>query len=269
MDITIRELFDLGGRVALVTGAAKGIGEGIADNLARAGASVAVADIDVEAARATAKDLSASGCQATAIEADLSDEDSIEAMIAATVGAYGRLDIVVNNAAVYPMSPVAELTTDLWDRVLSVNLRGAFLVTRSALPHLRAAAPGARIVNISSINTAKSYVGMPHYDASKGGLEAFTRSCALEFAAAGITANVVAPGAVKTPGSLAVRSQLARERGEKTTDAVDAEFASRIPAGDWASPDEIGRAVLLLTSRAADYITGQTLYVDGGLSLTI
>jgi len=269
MDITIRKLFDLSERVALVTGGAKGIGEGIADNLARAGAAVAVADLDVETARATAKDLGISGCHALAIEADLADEASVAAMVRATVGAYGRLDILVNNAAIYPMSPVAEMSTDLWDRVLGVNLRGVFLATRAALPHLQSAAPGARIVNISSINTAKSYIGMPHYDASKGGVEAFTRSCALEFAADGVTANVIAPGAVQTPGSLAVRGRLARERGEDTTEAVDAEFASRIPAGHWASPDEIGRSVLLLTSRAADYITGQTLYVDGGLKLTI
>jgi len=269
LDVTIRELFDLSERVALVTGAAKGIGEGIADNLARAGAAVAVADVDIQTARATAKDLCASGARATAVEADLGDEASIAAMVEATIGAYGRLDILVNNAAIYPMSSIAELTTELWDRVLGVNLRGVFLATRTALPHLKAAAPGARIINISSINTAKSYVGMPHYDASKGGLEAFTRSCALEFAAEGITANVIAPGAVKTPGSLTVRGRLAQERGDASTDAVDAEFASRIPAGDWASPDEIGRSVLLLASRAADYITGQTIYVDGGLKLTI
>ncbi len=269
MQREIQGLFDLEGRVALVTGAAKGIGQGIADNLARAGASVAVADLDSATAEATAKGLRQVGCRAVAIEADVSDAASVEAMVAATLEAFGRLDILVNNAAIYPMSPMDEITLELWDQVLSVNLRGAFLTTRAALPHLKRAAPGARIINISSINTAKSYVGMPHYDASKGGLEALTRSNAIEYAPAGITANVIAPGAVKTPGSLTVRGTLAKERGDENTDQVDADFASRIPAGDWAQPDDIGQATLLLASRAADYITGQTIYVDGGLKLTI
>ncbi len=269
MQREIQGLFDLEGRVALVTGGAKGIGQGIADNLARAGAAVGVADVDVESAEATAKTLREAGCRALAIEADVADEAGSAGMVATVVQAFGRLDILVNNAAIYPMSPMDEIPLELWDRVLGVNLRGVFLATKAALPHLKEAAPGARIVNISSINTAKSYVGMPHYDASKGGLEALTRSNAIEYAPAGITANVIAPGAVKTPGSLAVRGTFAKERGDPDTDAVDADFASRIPAGDWAQPDDIGRSVLLLASRAADYITGQTIYVDGGLKLTV
>lgn len=269
MEATIEKLFDLDGRVALVTGAAKGIGQGIADNLARAGAACAIVDNDAEGAEAEAKRLLAAGQRAIGIATDVSKENEVEAMMTRCIDEFGRLDILVNNAAVYPMSPLAEISIELWDQVLAVNLRGVFLCMRAALPHLKRSAPGSRIINISSINTAKTYVGMPHYDASKGGLEALTRSCAVEVAPDGITANVIAPGAVKTPGSLAVRGGFAKERGEDTTDAVDAEFAARIPAGDWASPDEIGRSTLLLASRAADYITGQTLYVDGGLKLTM
>ena len=126
-----------------------------------------------------------------------------------------------------------------------------------------------RLINISSINTWKSYVGQGHYDASKGGLEAFTRSCALELAPFGVTANVIAPGAVKTPGSMTVRGTLARERGDDSTELVDREFASKIPLGAWASSDDIGQAVVLLATPAAHYITGQTIYVDGGLKLTM
>jgi NAD(P)-dependent dehydrogenase (short-subunit alcohol dehydrogenase family) len=181
----------------------------------------------------------------------------------------GGIHILVNNAAIYPMSPISEMSLELWDRVLGVNVRGVFLTTKAAGPDLIRAGSAGRIINISSINTWKSYVGMAHYDASKGGLEAFTRSCALEYAQHGVTANVIAPGAVKTPGSLAVRGNLAKERGEPNTDQVDAEFASRIPLGDWASPDVIGQATLLLATPAAHYITGQTIYVDGGLKLTI
>lgn len=264
-----RQLLDLSGRVALVTGAAKGIGEGIAEHLAGAGASVILADIDEETAIEAARQLQARGLQAVACACDMANPESIEACVAFGAAQFGALDILVNNAAIYPMSPIAEMPLALWERVLNTNLRGAFIAARAAAPWLSKAGRAGRLINISSINTAKSYVGMAHYDASKGGLEAFTRSFALEFAANGVTANVIAPGAVKTPGSLAVRSNLARMRGEETTAQVDAEFASRIPLGYWAGPSEIGQAVLLLASPAASYITGQTIYVDGGLKLTI
>jgi len=267
MDARAQALFDLAGRVAIVTGGAQGIGRGIAENLALAGATVVVADIAENTVCAAA--IEASGGHALAVTCDMADEASIDALVTTAVAAYGRLDVVVNNAAIYPMSPIAEMPTELWDRVLGVNLRGVFLLTRAAFPYLVSAGSSGRLINISSIDTWKSYVGMGHYDASKGGIEAFTRSCALELAPHGATANVIAPGAVKTPGSLAVRSNLARQRGEPTTTAVDAEFATRIPLGDWASPEQIGRATILLATPAAGYITGQTIYVDGGLKLTM
>lgn len=262
-------LFDLTGRVALVTGAAKGIGEGIAAQLAGAGAKVVLADVDFEQASAAAAALRNMGLNASAVACDMADADAVEATIAGIGSGLGGLDILVNNAGIYPMSPIAGMPLELWDRVLNVNLRGAFVAARAAAPLLCKAGKHGRLINISSINTAKSYVGMAHYDASKGGLEAFTRSFALEFASHGVTANVIAPGAVKTPGSFSVRNNLAQARGEATTDAVDAEFASRIPLGRWAVPAEIGHAVLLLATPAASYITGQTIYVDGGLKLTI
>lgn len=262
-------LFDLTGRVAIVTGGAQGIGRGIAEHLALAGAAVVVADIDEGENAACAAAITQASGRALAIACDMAEESAIATLVERTVATFERLDIVVNNAAIYPMSPIAEMPTALWDKVLGINLRGVFLLTRHAVPHLKRAGKHGRLINISSIDTWKSYVGMGHYDASKGGIEAFTRSCALEFAAAGITANVIAPGAVKTPGSFAVRSNLARMRGEVTTEAVDAEFATRIPLGAWATPNDIGQAVLLLATPAAGYITGQTIYVDGGLKLTL
>jgi NAD(P)-dependent dehydrogenase (short-subunit alcohol dehydrogenase family) len=269
MDARAQALFDLAGRVAIVTGGAKGIGRGIAENLALVGATVVIADVDAAENEGCAAAIRAAFGTCQALTCDMADESAIAALVAGTIAEYGRLDIVVNNAAIYPMSPIAEMSTALWDRVLGINLRGVFLLTRAALPHLVAAGGHGRLINVSSIDTAKSYVGMAHYDASKGGLEAFTRSCALELAPHGATANVIAPGAVKTPGSFAVRSNLARQRGEDSTAAVDAEFAARIPLGDWASPDQIGRAAVLLATPAAGYITGQTVYVDGGLMLTM
>lgn len=269
MESTAQALFDLDGRVAVVTGGAQGIGRGIAENLALVGATVVVADIDSSANDACAAAINAAGGQARAHTCDMADENTITALVESTVAAYGQIDIVVNNAAIYPMSPIADMTTELWDRVLGINLRGVFLLTRASMPYLVKAGSAGRLINISSIDTWKSYVGMGHYDASKGGIEAFTRSCALELAPHGVTANVIAPGAVKTPGSFSVRNNLARQRGEDNTDAVDAEFATRIPLGDWASPDQIGRATMLLATPAAAYITGQTIYVDGGLKLTL
>lgn len=269
MDARATALFDLTGRVAIVTGGAQGIGRGIAENLAVAGSAVVVADVEEGENAACAGAISAAGGRATAITCDMADEKAIEALVASTIKTYGRLDIVVNNAAIYPMSPIADMPTPLWDKVLGINLRGVFLLTRAAMPHVIKAGKHGRFINISSIDTWKSYIGMGHYDASKGGIEAFTRSCALELAAHGVTANVIAPGAVKTPGSLTVRGNLARMRGDATTAEVDAEFATRIPLGDWATPDQIGQATLLLATPAAGYITGQTIYVDGGLKLTL
>ncbi len=264
-----QQLFDLSGRVAIVTGAAKGIGMGIAQNLASVGCSVAIADLDSIEAENVASEIRSKGDQAIAVSTDVSDETSVENLCSQTMSSFGHIDILVNNAAVYPMSPISEMTMDLWDHVLNVNLRGAFLMIRQLAPEIIKAGSKGRIINISSINTGKSYVGMPHYDSSKGGLEALTRSCALEYAEHGVTANVIAPGAVKTPGSMTVRGNLAKERGDLTTAEVDAEFASRIPLGDWATPDMIGQATTLLATPAASYITGQTIYVDGGLKLTI
>ncbi len=269
MDESTRKLLDLTGRVALVTGAAKGIGEGIAASLAGAGATVVLADVDDATAMAAAARLCSRGLKATARRCDMADAADVEAAVAFTASTLGGLDILVNNAGIYPMSPISEMSLELWDRVINVNLRGAFAAARAAAPWLSKAGKHGRLINVSSINTAKSYVGMAHYDASKGGLEAFTRSFALEFATHGVTANVIAPGAVKTPGSFSVRNNLAQQRGERTTEQVDAEFASRIPLGHWASPEEIGQAVLLLATPAAGYITGQTIYVDGGLKLTL
>ncbi len=269
MDARALALFDLSGRVAIVTGGAKGIGRGIAENLAVAGAAVVVADVDAEANQTCAAAIVAAGGRSLAVTCDMADEAAIAELVRQTIEHFGHLDIVVNNAAVYPMSPIAEMSTALWDQVIGINLRGVFLLTRAAFPHLIRAGAHGRLINISSIDTWKSYVGMGHYDASKGGLEAFTRSCALELAPHGVTANAIAPGAVKTPGSLTVRSNLSRARGESTTDAVDAEFATRIPLGTWATPDQIGQATLLLALPAAGYITGQTIYVDGGLKLTM
>jgi len=199
----------------------------------------------------------------------VADEESVKSMVRFVRDRLGRIDILVNNAGIFPMTRLRELSAETWDRTLGVNLRGAYLCTRFAAEHMINGHAGGRIINISSINTYKTYVGMAHYDASKGGLNAFTRACALEYAPFGITVNTIAPGGVRTPGSLAVRQQFSQQMGVGSVEAADAEFAKRIPLGRWAEPEDIGRAVWFLASRAADYLTGQLIYVDGGFMLVM
>ena len=182
MDTSITALFNLDGQVALITGGAKGIGQGVAEILAAAGAKVALADTDAETAAATAKALKDQGRTALAVGADTSDETSVKNMMTTVMDEFQRVDILVNNAAIYPMARLAAMETALWDKVLGVNLRGPFLCTRFAAEQMIAGGRGGRIINISSINTARTYLGMAHYDASKGGLNAFTRASALEYA---------------------------------------------------------------------------------------
>jgi NAD(P)-dependent dehydrogenase (short-subunit alcohol dehydrogenase family) len=263
MDPSVAGLFDLNSKVGLVTGGARGIGRGIAEALAAAGAAVAIADMDLEGANSVAQALQTRGHQAFALEVDVADEQSVKAMLERVHAHFGRLDILVNNAGIFPMKRLRELDSATWDRTIGVNLRGAYLCTRHAAEQIIAGQAGGRIINISTINTARTYLGMAHYDSSKYGLNALTKASALEYAPFAITVNAIAPGAVKTPGSLKVRSEL----GGGSVEAADAEFAKRIPLGRWAEPEDIGRAVLCLTGRAADYITGQVLYVDGGLML--
>lgn len=267
MESALLELLDLQGRVAIVTGGAQGIGRGIVETLSAAGAQVVIADRNQAEAAAVAAARQQQGRSAIACEVDVADERSVQAMVQRVVEQLKRIDILVNNAGVFPMRTLRELDAATWDRTLGVNLRGAYLCTRCAAEHMIAGRIGGRIINISTINTARTYVGMAHYDASKGGLNALTKAAALEYAPFGITVNAIAPGGVRTPGSLPVRQHFGRQMGVEAIEIVDAEFAKRIPLGRWAEPEDIGRAVWFLASRAADYITGQVLYVDGGMTL--
>ena len=262
-DAYLREMFGLDGRVALICGGGRGIGLGIAEALASAGAHVVLADIG-DASKAVA-DIVASGGSASAQHMDVSDEQNVIATVSNLKNEHGRLDILVNAAGIFPNKPLRELDAALWDKVLAVNLKGPYLTTRHAAEVMIAGERGGRIINISSINTARTYIGMAHYDASKAGIEALTRSAALEFAPFGITANAIAPGAVITPGSMGNTETLA-QLGGSMEEVVEA-FAKKIPQGRWAQPADLGRAVLAIVSPAAGYMTGQTIYVDGGLML--
>ena len=269
MESALVELLDLRGKVAVVTGGARGIGRGIVETLSAAGADVVIADCNQAEAAAVAAARQRQRSRALACEVDVADESSVRALVQRVVDQCKRIDILVNNAGVFPMRTLRELNAGTWDRTLGVNLRGAYLCTQLAAEQMIAGCVGGRIINISTINTARTYVGMAHYDASKGGLNALTKAAALEYAPFGITVNAIAPGGVRTPGSLPVRRHFGRRMGVEKVEAVDAEFAKRIPLGRWAEPEDIGRAVWFLASRAADYITGQVLYVDGGMMLSL
>src|SRR5690242_19796155 len=259
MTTTIGQLFDLHGKAAIVTGGAMGIGAAITTRLAEAGAAVLIADVNEEEARRTAARIGETGSQVVAFRANMSQVGDIRAMVAATVERFGRLDVLVNNAGIFPFTPALEMTEEQWDRVLDVNLKGAFFAAQAAAKAMTA---GGRIVNIASIDALHPTGYLAHYDASKGGLVMLTRSLALELGPRGIAVNAIAPGSINTPGAattaaLSGNSAIAMEG-----------FLKRIPLGRVGEPDEIAKVALFLASGAADYITGELIVVDGGYLLS-
>jgi 2-deoxy-D-gluconate 3-dehydrogenase len=241
-------------QAAIVTGAAMGIGLGIARRLHEAGASLLIADLDEVAAQAAADELTSSReGSAVAVAGDIGEEASVRAMTQAAVDSFGGIDILVNNAGIYPMAPLSQLDAATFRRVLDVNLTGLFLCTKAVSAHMIERGRGGRIVNVTSIDALHpSMIGLAHYDASKHGAWGLTKNVALELAAHGIWVNAVAPGGIRTPGTVGM--------DEASTEA----FEAMIPMGHMGDPDDIGRAVLFLASDLASYITGAQLVVDGG-----
>ncbi|HLC44111.1 MAG TPA: SDR family NAD(P)-dependent oxidoreductase [Patescibacteria group bacterium] len=241
----------LKGKSAVVTGAGQGIGEGIAKVLASEGAEILVADLNVENAEKVAADINSAGGKAVAFKCDVSKKDEVDEVIEKAVSEFGKLDILVNNAGIYPMKPFLEMTEEDWDKVINVNLKSTFLCTQAAALKM---AEGSKIVTISSIAAFVGFEGLAHYCATKGGINASVRAIALELAKKKINVNAVAPGAIETPGAAAAEEIM------KQTIAM-------IPAARMGQPEDIANAVAFLVSDKADYITGQTLIVDGGWTL--
>lgn len=247
---------DLTDRKCIVTGGASGIGRAIALTFAAHGAEVAIADRSIAESEATCADIERSGGHALAIPVDLADRDEIERLIADTARALGSLDIVVHNAAYYPLRPFADIGPALLERTLAVNLEAAFWLTQAALPMLRCSRCGRILVTSSVTGPRVAYPGLAHYAASKAGLNGFIRSAALELAADGITVNGVEPGMIATPAAANLGGDDHQQR-----------LARRIPLGRLGRPHDIAYAMSFLASDAAAYITGQTLIVDGGALL--
>jgi 2-deoxy-D-gluconate 3-dehydrogenase len=241
---------DLSGKTAIVTGGALGIGFAIANRLTEAGARVLIADRDAAAAEAAAAKLSG----AVAVATDVSDQTQVEAMVAKAIAELGGVDILVNNAGVYPTKPVLEETKEDFEKILHINLMGAFFTAKAVAKQMIVQGRGGRIINITSVDALHpSFVGLAFYDASKHGLWGFTKNLALELAPHNIAVNAIAPGGVATPGT----------NMGKVADS----FTAKIPMRRMADADEIGKVALFLASDLSSYMTGSQVVVDGGVLL--
>jgi len=291
----------LAGKSAFVTGGARRIGRAIAFALAQAGADVAITYRTSKAeASQTAAEIAALGCRAVALECDVRSESSVQAAVAAVIATLGRIDILVNNAAIFSSAALESLTLDQWNDVFDTNTRGPFLVARESLPHLRAA--GGRIINIGSLGATHAWPGHAHYCASKAALQMLTQAMAKAFAPE-VSVNCVAPGWIEVApsfpaatadesvgqepglphhsevapsfqstavdervGSVTLPQPLQGE-AERRLELQAARFASKTPMGRNGSAEEVAQAVLFFAA-GPHFITGQTLVVDGGLGLT-
>jgi 3-oxoacyl-[acyl-carrier protein] reductase len=237
----------LEGQAAIVTGAARGIGRGIATVLAAEGARVAIADINEEAARATAAEL-----DAIAIGVDVTDRAGAHAMAAAALEAFGRIDILAANAGIYPLALIEEIDEAEWDRVNDLNAKGTFWALQACAPAMRERAYGRIVLTSSITGPITGHPGYAHYGASKAAMLGFMRSAAIELATSGVTVNAVMPGNVATEGLAEAGDEHQRQ------------MMASIPMRRFADPSDVAWAVRFLASVEARYITGQTLIVDGG-----
>lgn len=241
-------------KIAIVTGAAKGIGYGIALDLAKNGASVVLADFDQATNEKSAQEIAEkTGAKTLAVVCDVSKKEDIDNLIKTAMEKFGAVDILVNNAGVYPFKPFLEMEESDWDKVIDINLKSVFLASQAAAKVMK---DGSKIVDISSVASLIGFEGLTHYCASKGGINGMIRAMALELASKKINVNAVAPGAIQTPGA----------GGAQTGDALK-QTLSVIPWNRMGQPADIAGAVTFLASPAADYITGQVIVVDGGWTL--
>jgi len=249
------KMFELTGKKALVTGASRGIGRGIALALAKQGADVAVNyHSNAEEAEKVVAEIKAMGRDSFSVQADVSSAQGVTKMFEEIKNKWGKLDILVNNAGIVQFAPFEELTEEQWDAVLDTNLKGQFLCGQQAVKLME---QGGRIINIASIASGGVGVGfsrLSHYTASKGGVVALTENMALDLAKKGINVNAIAPGVIETNMTKEMLGDETTKRG----------LMARIPKGRVGKPEDVAAAAAFLASDEADYITGSVIYVDGG-----
>ncbi len=238
-------------KVSIITGSAQGIGLGIAKLFAQEGSKVVITDRNSEICNKSCEELKSQGFDAVSIPCDVTNIKDVENLFVKTAESFGKVDILVNNAGIFPFVKFEDMTENDWDKVMNVNLKGMFFCSQFASKVMTS---GSKIVNISSIASVVGFEGLVHYCTTKGGVNSFTRTLALEIASKKINVNAVAPGAIETPGAA-------------MTEETKNNTLKLIPLSRIGIPEDIAKASLFFASSLSDYITGQTLIVDGGWTL--
>jgi gluconate 5-dehydrogenase len=250
-----RNLFDLSGKVAIVTGTSRGLGQYLGRALARAGADLVITSRDPDTLKPFQDEIGSLGRKALALSLDVREYESIQAMVNAAIAHYGKIDILVNNAGCNVRKPALDVTWDDWNLILNTNLRGTFFVSQAVARHMIPRKYG-RVINIGSVTSVAGYAGLGPYGASRGGVKQLTMSLADDWGSHGITVNCLAPGWFKT-----AQNAVMYENKEWVNYLCD-----RIPLKRPGQPQDLDGAVVFLASDASGYVTGQTLLVDGGIS---
>ncbi len=245
-------LTSISGRSVIVTGSSRGIGKGIAKVFARHGGKVLIVSRKLDEAEATAADLRAAGGIAKGFKADVAKLDDMRAMADYAAAEFGGIDILCANAGIFPQVRIEELTSEVWDETMAVNLKGTFHAVKACVPHLKRTGQGRIVLTSSITGPVTGFPGWTHYGATKAGQLGFMRTACLELAKYGITVNAVLPGNVLTEGLISLGPDYERQ------------MAASVPLGKLGTVDDIGYAALFLASKEAGYITGQTIIVDGG-----
>jgi 2-deoxy-D-gluconate 3-dehydrogenase len=248
----IIDKFRLNGKVAIVTGAARGLGQAIALGLAEAGASVAL--VDILSTEATKELIEKLGCRAVSIPADLISTDCVQPIIDSSLQAFGRIDILVNNAGIIRRAPLTEFSMKDWDDVININQKTLFFLSQAAARVMIKQGNGGKIINTASMLSFQGGILVPSYTASKSAVMGLTRLMANELAPHGIQVNAIAPGYMATDNTAPLRADSTRSKS----------ILDRIPAGRWGEPEDLQGVVVFLASEASSYVTGYTIAVDGG-----